>query len=384
MGEMPLANDFLGDTDRHGRTAPLTLVMCDECSVIQIREILPPEELYANFLWVSGTSETARRYAVSFARTVAERTAGGAGRRLVEVGSNDGLLLEACRTEGFEVLGVDPSAVADEASARGLPTIRALFGVELAQRIRSERGPADVIVARHAVSHAAEPLDFFQGVRELLAPEGRCFIETPYALFLQEELQYDTIFHEHVCYWTITALSAVLRRFELNITDVRFVAMNGGSFVVEVGHAAAGPSGDRAILELEALLRLNEPAGWEAFASRVAEQRRTLRDLLTELSHGGARVAAYGAAAKFMTLLNYCGITRDLVSAVGDANPRKQGLFCPGVRIPVVSPEELIAGGPDHILIGAWNFKDEIIRVLREKFGYTGRFIVPLPVPTLV
>lgn len=387
FGKVPLANAFVGpdapDADR--LRYPLTLVQCDSCGMIQIKEIVPPAELFTTYPWVSGTSSTLREYAKGFARRIAGRVDLATGNSLVEIASNDGSMLAACREAGFDVLGVDPGDITEEATRQGLPTIRAFFGTEVADRIVADRGRADVIVARNVIGHVAEPNDLVQGIRRLLAPNGRAFIETPYALRLRDELQYDTVFHEHVCYLTIRSLTTLLSRHGLRISELSFVKMNGGSFLAEVTHQdLAGGDGARSVLDLEEILELNGARGWEGFAAQVDQQRRGLVGLLTELRAEGATVVAYGAAAKFMTMLNYCGITPELVSACGDANPRKEGLLCPGVRIPVESPATLLARQPDYVLIGAWNFRDEIIRLFREKLGYTGKFIVPLPVPQVV
>jgi SAM-dependent methyltransferase len=387
FGRVPLANAFTGpqhpDADRI--QYPLTLVQCEGCGMVQIKEILPPAELFTTYPWVSGTSATLREYAKEFAGRIAGRVNGGGDRFLLEIASNDGSMLAACREAGFDVLGVDPSNVTEEAVNRGIPTIRAFFGTEVAERIVADRGRADVVVARNVIGHVAEPNDLVAGIRRVLAPAGRAFIETPYALRLRQELQYDTVFHEHVCYLTIGTLTTLLGRHGLEIADLSFVSMNGGSFLAEVRHrdAVAG-DGARSVLDLEEMLELNRPRGWEGFAAQVDDQRRGLVRLLTELRAAGAVVVAYGAAAKFMTMLNYCGITPDLVAACGDANPRKEGLLCPGVRIPVESPATLMARRPDYVLIGAWNFRDEIIRFFREQLGYRGRFIVPLPVARVV
>lgn len=387
LGDVPLANAFTGpdspDADR--ARYPLTLVQCDECAMVQIREILPPEDLFSSYLWVSGTSSTLREYTKEFAARVADRIDPAEGPRLVEVASNDGSMLAALENVGFDVLGVDPSDVAEEADARGLPTIRAFFGTGVADRIVNERGRAAVVVARNVIGHVAEPNDLVAGIARVLAPDGHAFIETPYALRLRDDLQYDTVFHEHVCYLTIGSLATLLGRHGLRIVDLTFVPMNGGSFLAEVMHSdRAERDGARSVLDLEEILEINRPRGWEGFTAQVHAQRDGLRGLLAELGEAGKTVVAYGAAAKFMTMLNYCDITPDLVACCGDANPRKQGLLCPGVRIPVESPEDLMSRDPDYVLIGAWNFRDEIVAFFRDTLGYEGDFIVPLPVARVI
>ena len=190
-------------------------------------------------------------------------------------------------------------------------------------------------------------------------------------------MQYDTIFHEHLSYLTAGSIAQLMASVGMKVTDVTLVRMNGGSLLCEVVHEeAAVPRGDQSLIEFENFIGLNSPAGWQGFAGRVRAQREAFLAMLGHLRTQGRRVVAYGAAAKCMTMLNYCGITTDLVAAIGDANPRKQGMLCPGVRIPVVSPDALLEMRPDVIVIGAWNW-DEIIRVPRAGGGV----LVPLPVP---
>jgi hypothetical protein len=387
LGRLPLANAFVRDqndgADRY--TENLTLMMCDSCHLIQIRDEVSRENLFESFLWVTATSETTRAYAPWFSARLKQRYQASARRFLVEVASNDGFFLDHYRKDGFDILGVDPSNLAEEASQRGLTSIRGFFGRSVAERILRERGPADVIVARNVLGHVSELQDLVAGMKMLLAEQGVCVVESPYAYFLRNEVQYDTIFHEHLSYLTIASVAKLLSRSGLKITDVTFVSMNGGSFVCEIMHE--GPSvarGDQALIDFEELTQLNRPNGWKDFAEAVSCQRSELTTLLRDLAGGGKKVVGYGAAAKCMTMLNYCGITKNLVAAMGDANPRKQGLLCPGVRIPVVSPKELMQYDPDYILIGAWNFKDEIIRFFRTKMGYQNRFIVPLPMPRVL
>ena len=387
LGELPLANAFVTDeaaTDDHFRK-PITLVMCTGCSLIQIRDEVPREQLYSSFLWVTATSQTTKDYARWFSERTRDRYRDRVGSFLVEVASNDGFFLEHYREDGFDILGVDPSNLAEEADRRGIPSIRDFFGRKVADRIVEERGHADVIVARNVLGHVNTLRDLVDGMKRLLAPHGVCLIESPYAYFLRNELQYDTIFHEHLSYLTVGSVSNVLGLFDLKLTDVNFVPMNGGSFLFEVMHEDADvPRADHAMKDLEDLIGLNRPEGWADFAEGVRQQRTDLREMLERLTKEGSTVVGYGAAAKAMTMLNYCGVSRDLLPAMGDANPRKQGLLCPGVRIPVVSPDELLTYDPDYILIGAWNFKDEIIRFFREERGYRNRFIVPLPTPRIV
>src|SRR5690242_16195415 len=212
MGRLPLANSFVRDTaDTNDRfRQDLTLVMCESCRLIQIREEVDREKLFSSFLWVTSTSETTRSYARWFSSRLKERHGQEPGRFLVEIASNDGFFLEHYRAEGFDILGVDPSNLAEEANHRGIPSIRDYFGKAIAERIVAERRPANVIVARNVLGHVSQLQDFVAGIQNLLAPDGVCLIESPYAYFLRSELQYDTIFHEHLSYLTVYSVSRLM------------------------------------------------------------------------------------------------------------------------------------------------------------------------------
>jgi len=387
MGEVPLANAFvessLGSADSF--RAPLSLVMCDHCRLIQIQKLVDREQLFSDYLWVTGTSRAAARHAPWLASRLASRYLTEANNFLVEIASNDGFFLRHYREAGFRIQGVDPSNIALTANDAGLPSIRGFFGCEIAERIVREQGKPAIVVARNVLGHSSELRDLIGGVEMMLAPGGRLVIEHPYAYLMREEVQYDQIFHEHVSYPTIQSLSNLLEQFNLKIVDVSFVDMNGGSILVEAAHSCDQvPEAGLEMKEFENFIQLNEPQGWERFRSAVFNQRDALVQLLEELRADQALITGYGAAAKCMTMLNFCQIDTRLISAFGDANPKKQGLLCPGVRIPVVSPEELLAMNPDYILLGAWNLKEEIIRQFRDEWGYAGKFISPAPMPVIM
>jgi SAM-dependent methyltransferase len=388
MGNVPLANAFVADASGTAdqERAPLALVICLKCSLLQIRDEVPREKLFKEYLWMTSTSAGAKRHAEWLSARLRERY-GAEGKRpfLVEVASNDGFFLQHYRDAGFDILGVDPSNFAVEADKRGLPSIRDFFGEAVAKRILSSRGPADLIVARNVLGHSSELRDLLAGMKKLLAGNGVLVFESPYAYMLRAETQYDTIFHEHLSYLTVGSLANLFASYALKMVDIDFVDMNGGSLLCEIVHESnPRPRNDHTMLEFERLIELNSVPGWRRFSKDVARQRDMLLRLLGDLKARGKRVVAYGAAAKFMTMLNYCGIGPALVEACGDANERKQGLLCPGVRIPVVSPRALMEMRPDYVLIGAWNFRDEIMGLLRTQFGYRGEFILPLPIPEIV
>jgi SAM-dependent methyltransferase len=391
FGRLPLVGAFVRDeaaTDDQF-TETITLVMCRACALLQIKEAVPRERMFSSYLWVSGTSETAKQYGRWLGDRLKRLYGSSNGRPfLVEVASNDGFMLRHYREAGFDILGVDPSNLAEEADAAGVPSIRDFFGLAVAQRIASDRGQADVIVARNVLGHVSELQDLVAGMKRLLKASGVLVVEVPYALLLRDEVQYDTIFHEHLSYFTAQSIANLMARFGLKMTGATFVRMNGGSILCEIRHdESPEPTGVQPVqplLDVEDLVDVNRPSGWRRFVQAVEQQRHEFTSLLDTLAAEGRRVVAYGAAGKCMAMLNYCKVSPRQVSAIGDANPRKQGLLCPGVRIPVVSPEELTALNPDYIVIGAWNFTDEIIGFFKERMGYRNRFIVPLPTPRVV
>jgi SAM-dependent methyltransferase len=378
LGDLPLANAFVDPASGDAPDAPrlpVALVMCAGCRLLQLREPAPRGDLFGEYLWTTGTSSTA----VAHSRALAERVAAlRPASFLVEVASNDGTFLRAFAAAGMQVLGVEPSNLADEATAAGLPTHRTYFDGAAAARIVEERGTASVIVARNVIGHTDDLRGLLEGVDRLLAPDGVLVVESPYAMLLLVQLQYDTIFHEHVSYFTLSTLTAALRTIGLEIVDVDVVGLNGGSFLCTA--TRGGIPATRGILALEEELQLNEPAGWSDYGARVERQREELVDAIDAIRADGGNLVGYGAAAKTMTMLNYCGIGPGRVSLFADANPRKQGLLCPGVRIPVA---DVAASRPSHVLVGPWNLQAEIVASVRAA-GFEGDFVVPLPVPRVL
>jgi hypothetical protein len=381
LGLLPLANAFVdpaaercADEERH----PVELVMCAGCRLLQLRQPAPRSALFDEYVWTTGTSSTAIAHAAALADHVARLRPQSF---LVEVASNDGTFLRAFAATGHEVLGVEPSNLADEASAAGLPTVRGYFDGATADGIRDSHGAAQVIVARNVVGHTDDLRGLLEGVDRLLAPDGVLVVESPYALFLTTQLQYDTIFHEHVSYFTLSVLTAALGSIGLEIVDLDFVDLNGGSFLCTA--TRGGEPATRAVLSVEAQLGLNAPSGWSDYARRVERQRDELLELIDGVRRDGGSLVGYGAAAKTMTMLNYCGIGPDRVPQFADANPRKQGRLCPGVRIPVVAWDDAMASRPSHVLVGPWNLLAEITASLRSR-GFDGDFITPLPVPRIL
>jgi SAM-dependent methyltransferase len=386
LGAMPLANSLLradqlaAPEPRH----PLDLAFCPACSLVQITETVSPEELFRDYLYFSSFSDGMVAHARELVgRLVRERRL-GAQSLAVEVASNDGYLLQWYKTASVPVLGIEPArnvaAVAER--DRGIPTIAEFFDLALAQRLAAEGRRADVIHANNVLAHVADLAGFVAGIRTLLAPGGVAIIEVPYLGEMIPRLEFDTIYHEHLCYFSLTALDALFRRHGLAIADVEEIALHGGSLLLQVARdedAAITAPRVAALLARERSIGMTAPPYYADFAPRVARWRDQFRAFLTAQRREGRRIAAYGAAAKGATLLNAAGIGRESIDFVVDRSTYKQGLFMPGVHLPIRPTEALLEEQPDLVVLLAWNFREEIVAQQAEYVRRGGRFVVPIP-----
>jgi SAM-dependent methyltransferase len=303
---------------------------------------------------------------------------------VVEAASNDGYLLQYFIPHGIRVLGIEPARnIAALARGRGINTMEEFFGAALAGRLRGEGQAADVFLANNVLAHVADTNDFVEGIRVLLAPDGVAVVEAPYALDMIEHCEFDTIYHEHLCYFSLTALDRLFRQHGLLIHHVERVPIHGGSLRIFAGHASAvalGPSVET-LLAQEQAWGVDNPSTYDRFRECVAQLKGSLCRMLTDLKQQGRRLAAYGASAKGSTLLNYCGIGPETLDLVVDRSTVKQGHYTPGSHLPICAPEELLHERPDYVLLLTWNFADEIIRQQAEYRRRGGRFIVPVPLP---
>ena len=387
LGETPLANSFLtkerlGDPEPR---YPLELVFCEGCALVSLSAVVDPEVMFRDYIYVSGTSDTMPKHFADLGAEVVERFVGPEGL-VVELGSNDGTLLKAVKAQGAAVLGVEPATnIAAIAERAGIPTVNDFFSAALARRLRAERGPARAVLANNVVAHVDGVRDLVAGVHDLLAPDGVMVMEVPYLVDLLDRVEYDTVYHEHLSYFALAPLARLMSDAGLHVFDVRRVAVHGGSIRVYASRDARAPGVEVGRLRaLERERRLDTLAPYEAFAERVRAQRQALLALLRGLRAEGKRVAGYGAPAKGNTMLNYCGIDTTLLDYTVDKNPLKQGLFTPGMRLPVRPVETLLADRPDAVLLLAWNFADEILRQQAAYREAGGRFIHPLPEPRLL
>lgn len=388
LGELPLTAAFVPaeQINEPEPRYPLTVAFCEGCALVQLMETVSPEVIFGrDYPYYSSFSDALLQHSRENALSLIESRELTAGSLVVELASNDGYLLRNFVEKGVPVLGIDPadgpSRAAEEA---GVPTLCAFFGADLASRLRGEGKVADVIIANNVLAHVADLNGFVEGIAVLLKDDGVAVIEAPYVRDLVESCEFDTIYHEHLCYFSVTALSALFERHGLHLNDVTHHEIHGGSLRLYVGHRSETSAAVAECLSAEKAAGIDDFAYYRDFAARVNGVREGLRDLLASAAIADKRVAAYGAAAKGCVLLNYAGVGSERIDFVADRNVHKQGMYMPGVRIPVREPEALLSEMPDYVLLLAWNFKDEIMRQQGEYVKRGGRFIVPIPSPEVV
>lgn len=380
LGDQPLANSLLSRIDESEKAYPLSLSWCSRCNLVQLNDTADPKELFSQYVWVTGTSSTAQEYAKHFYREVAARAAMPDTGYVLEIASNDGTFLSAFLHHGHRVLGVDPARnIADMAQAKGIPTMCAFWGRETADEVLRTRGPAHVIFARNVLPHVANTHDFVGGLRSVLHAEGTLAVEIHYAKTILEGLHYDSIYHEHLCYFTLKSVERLLNQFGLYVFDIGTSPISGGSIVVYASarRKQETPQVDK-YRNQEAVDGTNDLVLWEKFASLSCAHRDRLREMLVACAARGS-VVGYGASARSSTLLNFCGIDRRLLPVIADQNALKQGKYTPGTHILIDSPENAMRRNPVHVFILAWNLADEITGIMQDRFGFGGSFIIPLP-----
>jgi hypothetical protein len=390
LGLSPLANRFLKaeQLNEEEPSFPLDVFFCRTCSLVQLLEVVDPEVLFRDYVYVSGTSETMRTHFADFADSVINRFRFEPNSLIVEVASNDGTFLSNFEGKGLRLLGVEPAVnIAAIARSRGIPTVNEFFSPEIGTAVRTEHGEAACVLATNVFAHLDDMHGFVEGVLNVIGPEGIYIFENSYVRDMVEHLEFDSVYHEHLSYFSVTALTHLFEAHGMEIFDVEHTPVHGGSlrvFVKRKGASHPVTEAPEAFRRQEREDGFCDVARYEEFGDKVYELKTKLLEMLEGMRRDGKRVVAYGSSAKGNTLLNYLGAGEELIGYVVDKNPMKQGTFSPGRHLRVLPVETLLENKPDYALILAWNFATEILGQQEEFISGGGRFIMPMPSPRIV
>ena len=387
LGKSPLCESFLTEDQLHQHEVfyPLHALVCEKCFLVQVEEYVSGVEIFGGeYAYFSSFSDSWLRHAADYAHMISDRLGLNGEHQVIELASNDGYLLQNFVKKGIPALGIEPAAnVAEVAVAKGVETLVKFFSVDTAKELVADGKQADLMIANNVLAHVPDLNDFVAGMKIMLASGGVITIEFPHLMRLIEENQFDTIYQEHYCYFSLHTLQQILRAHGLTLFDVEQLPTHGGSLRVFVRHAEdAGKAVTSAVTELhssELAAGCDRLETYQAFAEKVAETKRKFLDFLIQAKREGKSIVGYGAPGKGNTLLNYCGVRTDFIDYVVDRNPYKHGKFLPGTHIPVYAPERLAETQPDYILILPWNLKDEISKQIEYARKWGAKFVVPIP-----
>lgn len=390
FGPTPLANAFLPKEkiDKEEYFYPLDVYFCNNCKFLTLGHVVSPVVLFEDYVYVSSTSQVFINHFKMFAQDVYSRFNLTKSSLVIDIGSNDGILLKPFKMLGTKVLGIEPaSQIAKVAQKEGVSTIAEFFSINLAKRIFKKYGKANIVSATNVFAHIDDLDEVIKGLDILLDDNGVFIMEAPYLVDFLEKKYFDLVYHEHLSYWAIRPLIVLFRRFDMQVFDVKKVPVHGGTIRVFVKKKVGKYKIDKRVeqfLQLEKKWKVDKKQTYIRFADKVLENKIKLLTLLRKLKLQDKQISGYGAPAKGNTLLNYFGIGTEILDYVVDDNAWKQGLYTPGKRIPVVSPQYLYENRPDYLLILAWNFTQSIIKN-HEKFSKSGgRFIIPVPFPKII
>ncbi|MBA3052134.1 class I SAM-dependent methyltransferase [bacterium] len=378
LGRQPLANSLNKKVDNNEKKYPLTIAFCPKCSLVQLKETVRKEVLFDRYVWVTGTSATAQKYSETFFKRTVKTAGLRKGDIVVEIASNDGTFLKPFIKKGYNVLGVEPAAnIAAMANRSGVNTVNKYWDMECAEFIVSKLGKPKALIARNVIPHVSELHEVIEGIYECLSPEGTGIIEFHESGKILKELHYDSIYHEHLCFFSIKSMTYLLKMHGLKPYHIDISPISGGSFVIYFSKRVKKKSPEYRKLEAgEKRNAVNNFLSWAKFADRAKRHRKESRSIMKKFK--GKTVIGFGASARSSTYLNFCGFNRSHMKAIIDNNKLKQGLYAPGSALPIVSFKNGFRMKPSLIFILAWNFRDEIIAEC-SKNGYKGDYLVPFP-----
>jgi len=385
----PLANSYLSREalDRVEGKFPLAVAHCSSCYLVQLTSHVPPAKMFSEYLYFSSFSDSFVEHARRMADSLISAFRLDASSRVMEIASNDGYLLRFFQARGIPVLGVEPAQnIAIAAERNGIRTLRRFFGLDAIDEITSSFGKSDLIIGNNVLAHVPEINGFLKAVAACLKPAGAAVFEFPYVRELIERIEFDTVYHEHVYYYSLNAVKLLAERAGLELFDVERQSVHGGSLRIFLQHPRqrAVTENVRKMLAEEVTAGLTSNDHFVSFGARVQKLKANLLSMLTKFKSSGKHLAAYGAPAKGNTLLNYCGIGADLLDFTVDRSPHKQGLYLPGSHLPILAPSMLLERNPDYTVMLPWNLADEIIEQQREYLARGGHFIVPIPEPRII
>ena len=387
LGEMPLVDNFPNeDSLGQEKTYPLKLIICESCKLVQLSYVVPPEEMFhSDYAYDMSVTDSGVKHFHQMAEDIDIYYPDH--NSVLDIGSNTGVLLEGFKEQGWNILGVEPSRnVCSIAREKGIPTKNDFFSESLAKKILSQEGPKDVVTATNVFAHVDNLQEFMKGVKTILSQDGVFIIEIPYLIDLVKNNEFDTIYHEHLSYFSIKPLQQLFKQHSMEVIDIERQEIHGGSLRIHIANKGEHELTDAVeqYQKKEEETGINTRKTLEAFQSRVVDNRRKLTDLIHELHVDGKTIAGAGAPAKGVTLLNYCNFDSHIIPYVSERSEIKIGKFIPGTHNEVVSDETLLDRKPDYVLLLPWNFSESIIENLRKYLEVGGKFIVPVPEPHII